>query len=242
MKHVADQPVIQPEQVSEELARAGAVVSPEQALLIARHANAVLTANQTMNLTRVMDADGVLRLHIVDSATALAALAACPAGPLVDIGSGAGYPGFVLEILSGRPTTLVESVKKKAVFLAETATILDLPTTVLGERAEDVARQTPAAYACVVARAVSSLPSLVELAAPLLFKKGQLIAMKGPLGSDELLRGDAAAALCGMSRSSLSTFELTQGEKRTIVCYSKTGHPTQALPRRTGLAQRHPLT
>jgi len=217
------------------------MATSQQAELIAGHANAMLDANLRMNLTRVVETDGVLRLHIADSATIAAAVDQLVAGRIVDIGAGAGYPGFVLEILSGREMTLVESVRKKALFLEETAKGLGLPTEVIADRAEHVAVTHPEAFAGVVARAVSSLPALVELAAPLLKPGGGLIAMKGPITAEELSRGDDVGLLCGMRRVDTRHLELSAGEKRTIIQYAKVGRPRVSLPRRAGLAQRQPL-
>lgn len=240
MKH-QESPQIGPKDVQDALSTVGISGSDEALSVIALHANAVLEENQRMNLTRVTEPADVLRLHIADSATATQALGDLVDGPIADIGSGAGYPGVVLNVLTGRPVTLVESVKKKAAFLARVSEELALQADVLAERAEDVGREHPAEFACVVARALSSLPALVELAAPLLVKNGRLVAMKGPIDPEELRRGDAAGKICGMTRSALYEFELSEGEKRTIVCYDKKRDASVPLPRRSGMAQRHPL-
>lgn len=240
MKHLRPA-VINAQDVGAAISAVGGSGSDQELELIALHADAVLDENTRMNLTRVTEKSDVLRLHIADSATAMRALGDLVAGPIVDIGSGAGYPGIVLRILSGREVTLVESVKKKAAFLTAISEELSLGVEVLGERAEDVARVHPDAFAGVVARALASLPALVELATPMLMRRGRLIAMKGPLDQEELLRGDKVAKICGMSRISLDEFQLSQGERRTIVCYEKTRGSSVPLPRRSGMAQRHPL-
>lgn len=240
MKHY-DLAMIDPADVEKALALVGVACPIGGLTLIARHADAVLDENTRMNLTRVTERADVLRLHIADSAAAIRAFDGLYAGPLADIGSGAGYPGIVLHILTGRPVTLIESVKKKAAFLTRTSKELGLEVQVLGERAEDVGRERPQSFACVVARALSSLPALVELAEPLLMKHGRLIAMKGPLDASELMRGDQAAKICGMRRSGLDEFELSEGERRTIISYERVSSPRVSLPRRNGMAQRHPL-
>ena len=123
------------------LGAADVVAGQEEAELIARHSNAVLTTNLTMNLTRVTEKADVLCVHIEDSATAFAAVHSAPAGRIADIGSGAGYPGVILSILTGRETTLVESIQKKANFLASIAEDLALPLEVVADRAEHLAVQ-----------------------------------------------------------------------------------------------------
>lgn len=227
--------------VSRTLSAVGVTASDVALGALATHANAVLDENTRMNLTRVTDKEDVLRLHIADSATAVRAFDDLIDGPIADIGSGAGYPGVVLHILTSRPVVLIESVKKKAAFLVRICDELDLGAEVLAERAEDVGRERSDVFAGVVARALSSLPALVELATPLLRNGGRLVAMKGPLDPDELRRGDAAGRICGMRRSALYEFELSEGERRTIICYTKNRGAKVELPRRSGMAQRHPL-
>lgn len=218
-------------------------LSPSQraAEMIALHSNLVLKQNESMNLTRVTEPGDVLRLHIQDSASALEEVREAPDGPMADLGSGAGYPGIPLAILTGRPTTLVESVKKKAAFLQGCVALLDLDLDVLPARAEEVAVSHGSRFACCTARALSALPSLVELAAPLLKESGRLVALKGPISPEEVVRGDAAAELCGMRRCAVRELELPLGEQRTILVYARTGIAQVELPRRTGMAQRQPL-
>jgi 16S rRNA (guanine527-N7)-methyltransferase len=94
----------------------------------------------------------------------------------------------------------------------------------------------------VTARAVAALPTLVELAAPLLSHGGRLIAFKGRLAQTEIGRGDTAAAKCGLRREGIRAFELTEtGEARTLVTYRRVGDPSLALPRRVGMASKQPL-
>lgn len=240
MKHQSIE-LIDSAEVLVALASVGVTATDTQAELLAAHTNAVLDENVRMNLTRVTERDQVLRLHIADSATVVPILEKLEPGRIIDIGSGAGYPGFCLRILTGWDTTLAESVKKKASFLDRTATSLRLDVVVLAERAEEIALHDRHGYRYVVARAVSSLPSLIELASPLLSKGGRLIAMKGDIDSEEVLRADSAGKQCGMSRVETISLELPGGEKRAIISYARTGKPKLELPRRSGMAQRHPL-
>lgn len=215
--------------------------SSGQAELIRAHSEAVLAANMQFNLTRVTSPQDVLSLHIGDSASALPYLNQSPPGNVADLGSGAGYPGVVLSILSGRHFVLVESVKKKATFLLQTTVGLGLDVEVEAVRAEELALTRPAGFSVVIARALSSLPALVELASPLLIVGGRLICMKGRPTSEELASGDAAAKLCGMRPLHVHPFDLPNGENRVVVEYERYGAVRQHLPRRPGTAQRQPL-
>jgi 16S rRNA (guanine527-N7)-methyltransferase len=205
------------------------------------HAEAVIAANETMNLTTIAPED-YAGLHILDSLSALPQLLAAPRGIFADLGSGAGFPGIPLAIATGREVHLVESVRKKAAFLTRVCAELRLEATVHPIRAEELAPLRAGAYSAVVARALSSLPSLVELAAPLLGRDGVLICLKGAPEEAELKRGDAAAAICGLVREHTEsvTVPFVAGQ-RTIVVYRKTQPARVRLPRRIGLAQRQPL-
>jgi 16S rRNA (guanine527-N7)-methyltransferase len=230
------------QQIDEGLSRMGLKPPASVVKLLTLHAQRVLEVNAVMNLTAITEAEFV-PLHILDSLSALEPLMNEPLGAFADLGSGAGYPGIPLAAVSGRPVALVESVRKKAAFLEEVCREMRLEATVHPIRAEELALTSEGAFGAVVARALSSLPSLVELAAPLLANRGALICMKGKPDAEELARGDAAAALCGMTRESILrvTVPRVEGE-RTIVVFRKTGEPSTRLPRRTGLAQRQPLT
>lgn len=205
------------------------------------HARKVLEANETMNLTAI-PAAAFVPLHILDSLSALPFVQAEPPGAFADLGAGAGYPGIPLAICTGRPVSLVESVRKKAAFLERVRADLCLEATVHPIRAEELAATRPGAYSVVVARALSSLPSLVELAAPLLASGGALICLKGAPEASELERGDSAAAQCGLAREKTESVSVPGVDAaRTIVVYRKRGAGRTKLPRRTGLAQRQPL-
>jgi 16S rRNA (guanine527-N7)-methyltransferase len=205
------------------------------------HANMVLDWNTRVNLTRIVEPAEVERLHIADSLAFLMHVGPLDA-PIVDIGSGAGYPGIPVAVVTGMRVCLCESVGKKAAFLQAAIAALGIDADVFAGRAERYADQHREVANTVLARAVSSLPSLVELASPLLQPGGRLMALKGSPGEQELHRGRAAAGLCGMSEASVTEYGLPGGdESRCVVVYEKVGRPTVKLPRREGMAQRDPL-
>lgn len=228
-------------QIASGLADLGLEVAPERVDLLAGHLRAVFETNETLNLTSIDPANAVA-LHVLDSAAVLPHLLRAPKGRFADLGSGAGYPGIPLSVLSSRPVELVESVRKKAMFLERVTAELRLKATVHPVRAEELAQEHPGRYAVVTARAVSSLPSLVELAAPLLAPGGWLLCLKGKPEAEEIARGNAAARLCGMKLVEATPLTVPGVEAaRTIVVYRRTGRPNVKLPRRNGLAQRSPL-
>jgi len=212
-----------------------------QVASLARHLELVAEANASFNLTTIPEAS-YISLHVLDSAAALETLATAPPGEFADLGTGAGFPGIPLAVLSGRRVTLIESVKKKATFLERVCADLCLEASVQGVRAEELALVRAAEFAAVTARALSALSSLVELASPLLVDGGLLICLKGAPEEDELSRGDAVGRRCGMRRVVTAPIEVPGVDAlRTIVVYRRGGAIGVSLPRRNGMAQRQPL-
>lgn len=221
----------------------GVEVDAGSCALLLEHLKLVLRANASFNLTSITNGVEAIRLHIVDSLAGVPEVIMAPRGRLADIGSGAGYPGIPIAIVCHRKATLFESVGKKARFLEDVATELQLDgIDVEGRRSEELSEAHRNGYSVVTARALSSLPSLLELASPLLQIGGELIAYKGQLDAQERSKGNAAAEILGfVLQRERRVFLPTGGEERTILVYAKTGEPSISLPRRPGLAQRRPL-
>jgi 16S rRNA (guanine527-N7)-methyltransferase len=229
------------EQISHGMTELGLDAEARLVAALALHTRRVLEVNKVMNLTSIAE-DEFVPLHILDSLSVLRFVDGEPSGGFADLGSGAGYPGVALAIVSGRPVSLVESVRKKAAFLEAVCEELRLEATVHPIRAEELALQRPGMFGLITARALSSLPSLVELAAPLLALSGALVCMKGKADAAELERGDRAADLCGLRRETTLPVRVPGvGAERTIVIYRRVGDSRSRLPRRNGLAQRQPL-
>lgn len=219
-------------------------MSEKQANLLLAHFMYLKEQNTKVNLTRIQDENGALVLHIEDSLSVLPELDTAPKGPLVDLGSGGGYPGIPLAVISLRPCTLVEATKKKAqvlqTFIEENA--LEEQVKIEAKRIEEVSRLQRAQFAVATARALSSLSSLMELAAPLLQNKGILLAYKGRLEEQELQDARSLEQDLGMHIVGLRPFVLSDGASvRTIVKIEKAGPAKHSLPRRDGQAQHHPL-
>lgn len=214
-----------------------------QCELLIRHLRAVLQANERLNLTAPISFEKAIIRHSVDSLAPLPLLGDETAR-LVDLGSGAGFPGIPLGIAGGLEVHMLESVKKKAAFLRAVVRELGpaLNAQVHALRAESPGLTEAGPFDAVTARAVASLPVLVELAAPLLRRDGVLLAMKGRPTREELERGCRAAETVGMSEKQRHPYELPlSGGERVIITYEKISDPLIQLPRRTGMAQRRPL-
>lgn len=233
------------EAVRELASAAGVAIGDAEADLLSAHLNFVLEGNSRARLTAIRNYEDGLRLHVLDSLMVLPYVVKAPGGAVLDMGSGGGYPGIPIAVLTGRAVTLVDSVAKKMRLIQEfidekpqlaAVTTASVRLEVLGDWVPD------GGFGVVVARALSSLPALVELAAPLLSPGGHLICMKGDLAKDELLRGNRAARTVGLTHVETRYYVLPGGaEKRAVVVYQRTGKPKIRLPRREGMAQRKPL-
>ena len=216
--------------------------TPQQRALLERHLELVIDANQKTNITRIDTWDEGWLLHVEDSLAGLDEVEAAPTGELADLGSGAGFPGIPLAISTGRSVTLVESVGKKATLLKQFAEDLELSerVSVFSGRAEELAREEGARYSVITARALSSLPSLMELASPLLTQGGMLVCYKSSDIDAEMEQALVIQEKLAMYFKSRRDTSLSDGTPRSIVTFVKDGDPLVKLPRREGQAQRKP--
>ncbi|WP_135468314.1 16S rRNA (guanine(527)-N(7))-methyltransferase RsmG [Crenalkalicoccus roseus] len=139
--------------------------------------------NLRINLVADRDETALWRRHVLDSLQ-LVPLLPEGAGPIVDLGSGAGFPGLVLAMVTGRPTHLIESDRRKAAFLGEAARSLGLGVVTVHPHRIEAAAPPPAAV--VTARALAPLPELLRYAHPLLAPGGVALFPKGRRVQEEL--------------------------------------------------------
>ncbi len=219
--------------------RAGVAFSETQLTQLASYLDLLFAANARMNLTRITDRPAAEIQHVGDALTLLPFL---PNGALqiADVGSGGGVPGLPLAIVrpEGR-VVLIESTKKKAVFLRQTAESLGLSNvTVLDMRAEDVgrglARET---FDIAVVRAVATMNWLAEWCLPLLKNGGKMLAMKGQRISEELPAATMAIRRLGGAPAVLHPVELPGSEHRVIVEIIKMQPSDAVFPRPASIAK-----
>lgn len=219
--------------------------SPEEQDLLNQHFLLVQEVNKQINLTRITTYEEAKILHIEDSLAALPELEAAPEGNYGDLGTGAGFPGIPLSIVTKREVLLIDSVQKKMKALDGIVQQMGLRARIstYAGRIEDLSIEQPERFSVLTTRALSSLPSLLELASPLLVENGQLICFKAQMTKEELEAGLSLEKMLGMSLLSDREFFLSDGTtRRRILVFKKTGHPTIKLPRRLGQAQKHPLS
>lgn len=225
----------------------GVDLTPGQRSALKVYEDELLDWNEKISLTAIRDSEGVRAKHFLDSLTVLLAWERhAPPQHLVDIGTGAGFPGLVLKLIwPATQVTLVESVHKKADFCRHMVDRLGLDgVTVLSERAETVGqdpdhRQT---YDLAVARAVARMPILMEYLLPLVHRNGIVMAMKGETAPAETQEAGNAIQLLGGKLRKLVHVELPGVvEERFIVVVNKIAHTPDQYPRRVGIPAKNPI-
>lgn len=218
-------------------------LSHDQLMLCLQHLDLVLEANQTMNLTRILNIEDALVLHILDSLVLLPYVNDAPQGALLDMGTGAGFPGIPLTIASGRHATYIDSVGKKIDAVNSFVKTLNLPHAHAEHaRLEEFARSHKKAFSVVTARALAPLPTLIEYAAPYIKDKGLFVITKGNPSDDEIHSGEAVAKICGFTCVANDSIDLPEGlGHREFIVLKKSHKATVALPRANGMAKKNPL-
>jgi len=206
----------------------------------------LLEWNQRINLTAISEPEEIRRKHFLDSFSCLLAWRETPPGRLIDVGSGAGFPGLPLKLIyPAMRLTLVESVGKKASFLRHMVDALHLEgVEVLWTRAEETGQAAAhrEKYDWAVARAVAELPILAEYLLPLVRIGGSMLAQKGPAGPAEANKSGHAFKILGGKLRQLIPIELPGvAEERFLVVVDKAGATPPAYPRRPGVASKKPL-
>ncbi len=236
--------------LEEEARRLGIALEPAQLDLFRRYYRELSIWNARLNLTTIVEWEAVQVQHFVDSLTCLLLVPdEARHGPyaIVDIGSGAGFPGVPLKIaLPQAGLALVESVQKKAAFLVHLVNQLGLERVrVYPQRAEEVARlpECREAFDLAVSRAVAPLAVLAEYGLPFLRVGGLLVAMKGREVESEVREAlPAFAILGGVLREIRSVVLPGLDAPRHLVAVEKVSPTPARYPRRPGLPARRPLS
>lgn len=233
----------------EAAALLGIAITPAHEAAFERYALELAAWNAHTNLTAITDPVGVRVRHFLDSLTLARMLPAAQAQTglkLIDVGSGAGFPGLPLKIVfPDIEVTLLEATGKKIAFLRHVVEILDLSgVTFVNARAEE-AGQNPdyrEQYNIVAARAVARMPVLAEYLLPLVAVGGAAVAMKGSSAADETKSARKAFDTLGGKLRGIETFQLPEtDESHHLVIVDKIA-PTPAMyPRRPGMPTQKPI-
>lgn len=202
--------------------------------------------NQKMDLTAVLDEDERVDRHDLDSAAPLAKGLLAAGAKVIDVGTGAGFPGMPLLILRPDLTmTFLDALAKRIAFLQEALTRLGLTATALHARAEDAARMEAhrEQYDAAVSRAVASSATLQELTLPFVKTGGLAIAWKGPGVQEEMDAARRAAFVLGGTVRGVVPAPVPGREDwaHCLLITKKTGRTPRVYPRKAGTPNRKPL-
>ena len=198
--------------------------------------------NSVMNLTAISGEEAVARLHFLDCG-ALLGCADIAGRRVIDVGSGAGFPGLPLKILApDTQLTMLDSHQKRVAFLEATCEKLGFSDAkCIHARAEE-APELRGGFDVAVSRAVARLNVLCELCLPFLKVGGQFVAMKGPDCDEELIEAQNAMKLLGAEHEKTVLYEIPGTDithSAVIICKTKPTHPQ--YPRKWAQIKKRPL-
>ena len=204
----------------------------------------LLEWNEKMNLTAITNPEEVQIKHFEDSLLLLEHLDIKQNASVIDVGTGAGFPGLVLKI--ARPdlkVTLLDSLNKRLIFLKAVCDEIGVEVDLIHSRAEDAGRDEKcrAAFDYAVSRAVSALPALCEYCLPLIKTGGVMAAMKGPEMNEELNNAMDAIKLLGGGEVQKKEYTLPNGDGRSLVTIKKISQTPTKYPRKGVKISKTPL-
>lgn len=217
-----------------------------QVIALTTYEHELIEWNQKFNLTAIRDVAGIRTKHFLDSFSCVLAWKTNPPANLIDIGTGAGFPGLPLKIIyPNTKVTLVESVGKKAMFCQHVVSLLGLEgVNVINSRAEDLGqmREHREQYDWGIARAVANLRVLAEYLLPLVQVGGRMLAQKGESGPAEVHTAETAIKLLGGELRQLISVTLPGVvEERHLVVVDKVATTPPGYPRKPGVPTKKPL-
>lgn len=232
--------------LTQGLAQLDITPPPEAIDRLCRYAQLLVEQNKVMNLTAITDPEGIARLHFLDSAALLPLCGGAAGKSLIDVGTGAGFPGLVLKILCPElKLTLLDSLGKRVNWLSQVARELGLKdVTCLHARAEEQAlvKGYRDSFDLVTARAVADLRLLSELCLPYAKVGGTFLSMKSVDSGEELDRAAHAIKLLGGRLENITDCPIPDCDvTHRVVAIRKMAPTLKGYPRRWAKIQKEPL-
>ena len=208
------------------------------------YAATLIKWSEKMNLTSITQPAEIAIKHFLDSLLPLSAVKIPEGASLIDVGSGAGFPGVVMKI--ARPDiklTLLDSMKKRTEFLAELSGLLGQDNAIIRARAEEAGRDEAhrERYDFAAARAVAPLPVLCEYCLPFVKPNGAFIALKGPGAKRESEDSKNALSLLLGDKPIVKEYFLPPDNTRNIIIIKKTSQIPAKYPRPSAKITKTPL-
>lgn len=200
--------------------------------------------NQRMNLTAITEENDVIVKHFCDSLFLLTKYDIKSGAKVIDVGTGAGFPG--IPLLIARPDiklTLLDGLNKRLVFLKDVLEELGLKAEIVHSRAEEGGndKKYREKYDVATSRAVARLNVLSEYCLPYVKKEGVFLAMKGPAAAEELEEAQNALKILGGKVIRTEEYTLSDESTRSIIVTQKIAHTHPAYPRHNSKIKKQPL-
>lgn len=224
----------------------GIALSEEQMAQFEKYYELLVEWNEKMNLTGITEKSQVYEKHFYDSITPAFYYDFTNVESVIDVGSGAGFPGIPLKIcFPSLKLTILDSLNKRLVFLQEVARQLELKNVeFVHGRAEDAGRDKKyrEQFDMAIARAVARMNVLTELCIPFVKLGGVFLVMKGANVEEELNEGKKAIKSLGGKTEKVETFELPEEQsERNIIIVRKQEKTPAVYPRKAGTPAKKPL-
>ncbi|MBP7893283.1 MAG: 16S rRNA (guanine(527)-N(7))-methyltransferase RsmG [Firmicutes bacterium] len=224
----------------------GVRVDQKQLDMFCAYKQLLIEANRSVNLTSITEDSEIAVKHFADSLTCLRVVDLCGVTSIVDVGTGAGFPGLVLKIMNpAAKVLLIDSIGKKTDFVRAASVSLGLlDVESVQARAEELGGHPRyrERFDLAVARGVSGLSPLAEYCLPFVRLGGTFVAMKGPKAAQEMQSGARAVSILGGGELSTCQLELPfEAGTRVLVSATKQRSTPGRYPRRPGVPERRPL-
>lgn len=220
------------------------VINDEQLVLFEKYLILLLDWNNKINLTAITQPEEIAIKHFLDSITILKYIDIPENADIIDVGTGAGFPGIPLKIVRNDINlTLLDSLNKRLIFLDDIINNLNIKATLIHSRAEDAGKKEEyrEKYDIVTARAVASLNQLCEYCLPFVKINGKFIAMKGDNANNEILNANKAIKILSSEIENIYNFKLNDNYLRTIIEIKKISHILPKYPRNSAQISKRPL-
>ena len=224
----------------------GVRLAEEQAEKLICYLKLLLEWNEKVNLTAISDPEEALTKHFLDSLSIFKTGLIRPGNKIIDVGTGAGFPGLVMKIAApSLKVTLLDSLEKRLNFLRAVCSELGITdVSFVHMRAEDAGKDLSfrEKYDIAAARAVANMSTLSEYLLPFVKTGGRCLALKGPLADEELEKAEKAVRLLGGRVENTINAEIPYTELKHRIVVIKKIKPCPAIyPRKAGTPAKQPL-